>query len=342
MVRGKRGAVYEACRRVGLATSGAKDAVTRAEMRAGRSVDWSLFKQIAPFTPGYTAPVLPSDEEDVDSIIEKLAAEQARQEAYREATHWMPFKVDGSDPFALVFVGDPHLDVCDIGRLKRHIELIEQTDRMWAVGLGDWLNSWVGRLTGKYADQIVTQRQGILLAEWLFAKPIWWLLLLGNHDGLRWHGHNNPLRWIQNAAPVPVQDWEARFAVECGGHKWKVWAAHNFPGNSQWNAAHGPSKRAQMTGAEADIYVAGDRHVFTMAQNQHEHTGRVYWTLRARGYKPLDDYAREHGHGDAGGRHGIGHSITAVFDPRTGRVDCFAEPEAAAAYLFVQRHRRAA
>jgi hypothetical protein len=295
-----------------------------------------------PLPRQYTPPILPDEDEPLDDVIARMEREQERQQAYAAATEWMRYTVQGDEPFCLAFVGDPHMDVCDIKRLRRHVELIRNTDRMWAVGLGDWLNSWVGRLKANYAGQAVTERDGLRLARWLLEQDIWWLLLLGNHDGLRWHGQMNPLRWMENAAPVPVQDWQAKFSVECAGRVWKVWAAHNFPGNSQFNAAHGPQKRALMTGAEADVYVAGDRHTFALQQHQHEHTGRVYWTLRARGYKPLDDYAREHGHGPAGGERGIGHTVAAVFDPRNGRVTCFAELEDAAAFLMVQRMRRAA
>jgi predicted phosphodiesterase len=43
VVKGKKGAIYEGCRRVGLVVSGAPDAVKRAEKRAERKIDWSLF-----------------------------------------------------------------------------------------------------------------------------------------------------------------------------------------------------------------------------------------------------------------------------------------------------------
>ena len=292
--------------------------------------------------PAYSAPELPPEDDDLDAIMERREREQARQYAYREAAEWMRFSVHGSEPFALAFVGDPHADVCDIAKLRADVALIERTERMWAVGLGDWLNGWVGRLRGEYAHQTMTERQAYQLARWLLQKPIWWLLLLGNHDGQRWHGQGSPLRWMENAAPVPLQEWEAKFSIGCGSRVWRVWAAHNFPGNSQFNAGHGPKKRAIFTGAEADIYVAGDRHTFTLSEDQHEHTGRVYWTARARGYKPLDHYALEHGHGDAGGRRGIGQSIGAVFDPRTGRVRCFSDLDEAAFYLTALRLRQVA
>ena len=280
--------------------------------------------------PDFTAPSLPPDDEDT---INRLAAEQVRRQAYRSAIDWMRFTVEGDKPFALAFVGDPHIDVCDIITLRRDIQVIQRTPRMWAVGLGDWINGWVGKLCGQYAHQTVTEKQAYTLAKWLLNVPdIWWLLIWGNHDGQRWHGEGSPLKWMENAAAVS-QEWACKFSIGCGGRVWRVSAAHNFPGNSMYNVGHGPKKRALMTGAEADIFVAGDRHTFTMAQDQHEFTGKIFWTVRARGYKPLDHYALEHGHSDAGGEQGIGHSVVAVFDPRDGSVLCFADVRKAAAFL---------
>lgn len=283
----------------------------------------------------YTAPDLPSEDEDLDALIARLAAERERQATARAAADWMRFTVADPEPFALAFIGDPHIDTCDIGLLKSHVELIEQTPRMWAVGLGDWINGWVGKLRGQYAFQSATERDAYRLAQWVLQKPIWWLLIWGNHDGARWHGEGSPLKWMEKAAPI-TSEWQAKFSIGCGDATWKVWAAHNFPGNSQFNANHGLDKRALHTGAIADLFVAGDRHTFKLSQDQHAETGRMFWSARARGYKPLDHYALEKGYSEQT----MGHSIGAVFDPRTGKLTCFADLEEAAAYLTFLRLRQ--
>lgn len=283
----------------------------------------------------YSAPVLPELDEAPEDTFARLVAEQDRREKFRSAAEWMPFEVKGKQPFALVFVGDPHLDVCDARTLQRHLNTIERTDRMWAVGLGDWLNGWTGKLRGQYAHQSVTERQAYALARAILMRDIWWLLILGNHDGERWQGQGGALRWMENAAPVPMQEWQVKFSVKCGDAAWKIWAAHDFPGVSMWNPLHGPSKRAQMTGAIADLYICGDHHVYGCSETQHEHTGKAYWVARAKGYKPLDHYALEKGYGEQT----VGHSIAAVFDPSTKKIVCRADIEEAADYLAFLRSR---
>ena len=278
--------------------------------------------------PVYDPPILETADEDLDTLIGRMVEARSREARARQSAEWMRFTVHDVEPFALVFIGDPHIDVCDIGLLKKHVEVIEQTPHMWAVGLGDWINGWVGKLRGQYAFQSVTERDAYRLAQWLLNKDIWWLILYGNHDGQRWHGEGSPLKWMETAVPV-AREWQAKFSVGCGDRVWKIWAAHDFPGNSMWNATHGSDKRAQMTGAVADLFVAGDHHTFKISHDQHPHTSKVYWSVRARGYKPLDHYALEKGYGEQT----IGHSVGAVFDPRTGNLTCFADVEETAAYL---------
>lgn len=278
----------------------------------------------------YTAPAIPDPEEPLEDTIERIIAERRRQKDYRAATDWMEFKVNDNKPFALVFVGDPHIDTCDMEILKRDLDIIQNTDRMWAVGLGDWCNGWVRRLRDQYSFQTTTEKQGYRLVQWMLDMPIWWLIILGNHNGQRWHGAGSPLNWMRSAAAVeePLQ-WQAKFKVACGDHTWKIWAAHDFPGHSQYAEDFGPNKRAILHGGAADLYIAGDHHTFTLRQTQHSVTGNLYWSARARGYKPLDHYAEELGYLEQF----YGNSIVAVCDPRDGTMQCFGDVNQGRKYL---------
>jgi hypothetical protein len=286
---------------------------------------------------GYIPPVLPSFEAPIEDQMALAIREFERRRAAEKARLWMPYAVEGEAPFCLVYVGDPHVDDphTDLATLGRHVSIIKQTDRMWAIGMGDYVNGWIGRLTRKYADQGITERGAYGLAKWLFSQDIWWMLIKGNHDA--WKGGGNPLDWMLDEAATPVVEWQAQFTVLAAGQEWKVWAAHDFPGNSQWNILHGPLKRAMMTGGAADLFVCGDKHCYGVLHTQHEHTGRPYWVARARGYKMQDDYARQCGYGEMT----MGHSIAAVHDPRDGKMVCFDDVEVAAQYLeFLKGQRK--
>lgn len=285
---------------------------------------------------GYTPPDLPSMEPDIEEEMDKAVREFERRRAAEQARKWMKFEVDGTEPFALVYMGDPHLDDpnTDLGLVRRHVGIIQETDRMWAVGLGDYVNGWIGRLQRKYADQQFTERGAFALAKWLFSRDIWWMLIKGNHCA--WQGGSSPLDWMLDDAAVPMLEWEARFKIGAGEAEWTTWAAHDFPGSSQWNILHGPLKRAMMTGGIADLFVCGDDHCYGVLHTQHEHTGRPYWIARARGYKMQDDYARQLGFGEMT----MGHSIVAVHDPRDGSLQCFDDVQRGADYLEFLRGMR--
>lgn len=287
--------------------------------------------------PAFSPPALPEDEaEPMEEWLDRQEREFSRRRAATDAREWMQFDIHEEAPFALVFVGDPHGDDdgCDIGLLRRHVKVIASTPGMHAVGMGDWANSWVGRLQRLYADQATSAAQGWRFAEWLLGQPIWLLILLGNHD--LWHGSGSPLRWMARGHAI-LADWQAKFQVKCGDKVWRIWAAHDFPGSSVWNRLHAPGKRASLSGHEADLYIAAHRHCFGLAEQQDEHTGRVSWLGRAKGYKALDSYAAGLGYGQAQNR---GQSIVAVCDPATGRMTCFSDVEEGARYLIWLRRPR--
>lgn len=332
----KHGSVSQASAKTGISRSTVQNRYKRA-LEAGFqdvvSSDRALTakygsKLNATKTLGIIPPDIPSEDEDLDAVMNRLAESIKRRKAADDAKDWMKFKVEGEGPFALVFVGDPHGDDCDIDKLRSDVELIKNTQRMWAVGLGDYINQWNKKLFHKYASQTINERDAYRIAQWLFKQEIWMLIILGNHDGPRWHGNGSPLNFMQHSAPVELQNWQAKFEIKAGLNSWRIWAAHDFPGNSIWNPLHGPGRRAQLTGAMADLFICGDHHVFGLSQTQHEHTHRPYWVGRAKGYKMLDEFALEKGYGGQT----MGHSIVGVFDT-DGVMTCFSDIEKAASYL---------
>lgn len=276
-----------------------------------------------------TPPDIPSSDEPVADLWQRRIEEHKRRRAAQAAREWMRFTVTTPGPFGLAFVGDPHVDDdgCDLERLSADLDLIETTPSLYGVGMGDWINAWTRKLGHLYAHQGTSESQAWQMMAAVVERPLWMLLLLGNHD--LWHGAANPVRWMATSAPI--ENWAANFEVASsdGAAAWRVSAAHDFPGHSMWNKGHGPLKRAMMTGANADLYVAGDKHCWTLAENEEEHSGRRYWAARVRGYKMLDAYASQLGY--AAQRNG--HTMVAVCDPVDRSMVCFSDVEKGAKYL---------
>jgi hypothetical protein len=319
-----RGAAGVASERLGL---------TRTQ-RAHR-INW-LKQQEAHKPAQIERPALPSPHMGVEDILAHREREFDRKATAAAAAKWMRYTVKQPGPFGLAFVGDPHVDDdgCDVRALRRDLKLIEETPGLYGVGMGDWINNWQRKLGHLYGQQGTSASEAWLMCEWILSRPIWLLLLKGNHD--LWSGSGSPLKWMFTHG-APVVDWSAQFVVASGKTEWRIEAAHNFPGASMYNKAHGPKKRALFTAGRSHLYIAADHHNWSLQDDEDEHSGRQYWTCRVRGYKVLDSYADVLGFG----QHQHGHSMVAVCDPEDGTMQCFSSLAHGARYLTLLRESRA-
>lgn len=284
-------------------------------------------------------PDLPSSELKPQEIAAQAEKRFSQHLAARDARRWMEIKVKSNKPIAVAFVGDPHLDNngCNWPLLRRDIKILEETEGLFALNLGDIVDNWIGRLVRLYADQEMSKKQAWKLAKYFLrdAKIKWICHLLGNHDA--WG--DGPYLIKANAVPVvPVEDWGSKFQlVFPNGTRVKIHAAHDFPGNSIWNAMHGPQKAAMML-EQADIYAAGHKHNWGINQSENANRDFVYHLIRSRGYKTIDSYADNLGYASQK----YGATITAIIDP-TGsginKIRCFADLEESVEFLTWKRER---
>jgi hypothetical protein len=284
---------------------------------------------------------LPDDDIPVDDLIDTMCRRYAKRAEHASAKKWRRFTVPVDGPYALMFVGDPHIDDngCDWPTLRAHCDLSRKTPAMFAVNIGDTTNNWCGRLAHLWSQQDTSQSTARKLVKWFLndAGMRWFLWVHGNHDA--WSGPVGT-ETLERFRPnqVAMEDWGAKVTlVSPGGSEFRVHVAHDFPGHSQWNPLHGPQKEA-LWGDHAHVYAAGHKHNWALFNNEHSHRNTVYWLLRARGYKAIDTYGERLGYGSQG----HGQSVVAVVDPEareTGHVTCFAEPFEAADYLNFKRRK---
>ena len=271
--------------------------------------------------------------------VEQAAKEFSRRMASHEARRWFEIKVKTNQPIGVVFMGDPHVDNPGTNwpLLLQHVDLLEKTPGLYAIGGNDVADNWIGRLVRLYADATMSRKQTLKVIKWLIkdSKIKWLCHVLGNHDA--WG--DGPYLLKATAQPfVPVEDWQARFQlVFPNGSRTRIHMAHDFPGHSQWNHLHGAQKQA-LWGEQADILACAHKHCWAMHQEENSHRNFVYWLIRSRGYKFLDSYANTHGYGEQK----YGASITAVIDPTKegpDKIQCFADMGEAAEFLTWKRSR---
>jgi len=282
-------------------------------------------------------PDFPPENVPIESVIERLKEQSRIRKASYEAHTWFPIKVKDSSPIGIMWFGDPHVDDngCDWELLARHAELC-RLPGVYGANIGDTTNNWFGRLASKYASQDTSVSTARRLAAWLLLDSgvRWLITLLGNHD-----------QWGDGAAilaemvkrhgthKVILHDWEARFVLAFpNGAEIKVWAAHDFPGDSMWNPLHGPVKAARF-GPDVDLLVCGHKHNWGVSQWELADKGTSPVMIRTRGYKFNDEYARRIGKQDQK----AGSSIFTIIDPngatREARIIPFADVEQGVEYL---------
>lgn len=279
-------------------------------------------------------PVFPDEDVPIENIIGQMSARFAKRLESHAAHTWFPVTVKENKPIAVMWFGDPHVDDngCNWPVLQRHAELCRTVPGIYGANIGDTTNNWAGRLVKLYANQDTSVKTARRLAEWFMLKSgvRWLVFLIGNHD--QWGDGSEILARMGKqfgTRPIVCHDWEARFHLSFpNGWKPRIYAAHNFPGHSQWNPLHGIMKEGLM-GDEADLYVAGDKHNWALSSFENPSRGRMQHFVRVRGFKFMDDHARNLGKKEQE----TGCSILTVFDPADRSILCFQDVEKGTDYL---------
>jgi hypothetical protein len=239
--------------------------------------------------------------------------------------------------------GDPHVDNegCDWGLLKKHVELVNRTEGVFAASVGDMQDNWIGRLQRLYAKASMLASDGWRLSQWLLESMPWIALVGGNHDQWAQAAGSDPLKWISKKAKVMCYAndeiritlrWKGRRALEP-----LVWVLrHDFPGRSWFHPTHGPHKEAMLDG-RCHLLTAGHIHQWGQLTTEQRHQ-RISHALRVRGYKRDDAHARALGFHEQS--HGA--AVLVVIDPEAGepgRIRTFWDVEHGCDYLTWLRER---
>jgi hypothetical protein len=324
----KHGSVSLAARKTGMARTTLADRHKEAVRQGFKPTSKEPIERLI------TLPELPSPDAPIQEVLRRLAEDSDRRLEAQMARQWVKINVNVSGPYGLVHWGDPHLDDdgCAHSMLQRHVNVIQKNPRMFSVGMGDYENNWTGRLSRLFGNQETSHRTAKRLVQWWVeeVRPV--LMIRGNHD--LWSGAGDLLQWLSKPSDTMTEDWCAKVEFHSpGGNICRLWAAHDFPGHSMWNTLHAPQRKAVMSGARAHIYAAGHRHTWGMAKHEDPESNHVYTLLRARGYKLIDAFGNQLGHGSQQ----YGASITVVVNPEASNpsqiVHPFDDPEMASDYL---------
>lgn len=274
-----------------------------------------------------------AEDDDIDDIISRAVKGYERRRKAAIDRQWFTIKINEDRPYGLLFVGDAHLGDpgCNMPLLLRHMEIAKR-DGIYSINMGDVNNRWVGRLVRKYMESETTRSQEERLAEWFLGESgaHWIVWLLGNHD--MWDGGIGFFKRLC-AGVVPMLEWKAQFNIEHpDGSRLAVDLSHGRKGKSIWNELHGTLRDAKL-GAMADIFASAHTHNYACQQLEIAERRQLSWLLQMRGYKEMDEYARDNGFAE----YHHGSSVLAVVNPSRPQgkqvVQCFEDIEAGSDYL---------
>ncbi|HHZ8330821.1 TPA: hypothetical protein ACWMBB_006624 [Pseudomonas aeruginosa] len=124
----------------------------------------------------------PSADLSYRELVQDRIRRYQRKMQHEEGRKLINVRVPIEGPYALVFMGDPHVDDdgTDWMTLQRDIQIINDTEGMYACNVGDTTNNWVGRLARLYGEQSTSAKEAWILAEG-FIKELKhkWLFLIG-------------------------------------------------------------------------------------------------------------------------------------------------------------------
>lgn len=243
----------------------------------------------------------PNDVEDGEKIIDSLIRRQCGVEDILERRYSQEVHISGNKPVAVVLMSDIHLGGGDVDyrSVKADAELVANTDGMYAIGVGDYTDNWIGKLEGLQRGQAVNFEAEIALMEWWFEtlKKKLVAVVAGNHDT----GRTKRLAGIDyikrmlKGAELLYDTEEVRFLLTLGKAAWRVKLRHIWRGNSQYNDTHAIEKDPRFGDDAFDIGIGGHTHRGTLFREFMFHGQRRLAVLCGT-YKMHDQYAVQLGY----------------------------------------------
>jgi hypothetical protein len=217
-----------------------------------------------------------------------------RKEAREKSEQFINIKINDKKPIGLYIQGDPHVDDdgCDWVSLRKHIDIVNATDGMYACSVGDLSNNWArrGKLAGLWADQTTNGEQQWALVEWLVNATPYIFIVAGNHD--MWAMEGDPITWMCKPLKTVYSNHNARLKIKLPKHEIKVNCSHNFRGHSMYNTAHGIVKHA-LFNARDHLLIAGHTHVSGYSPIRDATNNKIMHCVQIGSYKKYDNFAKQ-------------------------------------------------
>lgn len=199
----------------------------------------------------------------------------------------------------IAFPGDLHIGgPIDYGQLEADLDLIEQTEGLWCIGLGDYSNQFQSaqKLLKAMAEDVVpgNDDQMELVAHVMGRTRKWLAILEGNHDA--WSGSSGLKALAKMLGCEFLTEAGGSIKVTMGSTRYVGYLKHQWKGHSNLNTSN-ESRRMWNEFPEwenADFTVLA--HYHQPDTHQKEIKTQTVAHLRGGTYKSYDPYATKNGY----------------------------------------------
>lgn len=199
----------------------------------------------------------------------------------------------------LAFPGDLHIGgPIDYGELEADLDLIEATEGLWCIGLGDYSNNFQAatKLLKAMAEDVVPGSEDQMeLVAYVMGRTRKWLgILEGNHDG--WSGSSGLKSLAAHLSCSFVTEAGVSLKANVGSVRYVGYLKHQWKGHSNLNTSN-EARRMWNEFPEwenADFTVLA--HYHQPDTHQKEIKTQTVVHLRGGTYKSFDPYASKNGY----------------------------------------------
>jgi hypothetical protein len=184
--------------------------------------------------------------------------------------------LDANAPVGIIFVSCSHLG----SRYVNHEAFVQLLNtvldipRLYWFALGDDVEGMTGFFDAAsaheqaLADPKLQRRMLSLVLDKLAAKKKLLCGFAGQH-GADWERRKrgtDPIKNMYLDRGVPYFDGQSFIRLQVGRQTYKLFAAHQLPGHSQYNKNHAQKRAALWKAPTADVVVMGDKHTYSVQQ----------------------------------------------------------------------------
>jgi hypothetical protein len=230
------------------------------------------------------------------ALVKQISNVQRLRKEETKTIEWTA-PVDGW--IGLAFPGDLHIGgPIDYDQLEADLDLIEATDGLWCVGLGDYSNNFqaAAKLLKAMAEDVVpgSEDQMALVAHVMGRTSKWLAILEGNHD--TWSGSAGLKTLSRLLGADHISEAGCSIKMTVGHQRYVGYLKHSWKGHSNLNTSN-ESRRMWNEFPEwenADFTVLA--HYHQPDTHQKEIKTQTVVHLRGGTYKSYDPYASKNGY----------------------------------------------